>query len=125
MGKFAGKRALVSGAGSGIGRALAQRLVREGARVWVTDRDEARVKETFGSLGSYGAGMSVLDHTKADEVESLFNEVTGWAIPDILCCNVGAGLGSPIDKMTLEDWRWITDVNYWSTVYMLHYFVPA
>jgi NAD(P)-dependent dehydrogenase (short-subunit alcohol dehydrogenase family) len=127
MSFFSGKTAIVTGAGSGIGRALANALADAGCRVVITDIVEERIVEVVEELKRKGAeaGGYRVDHTSAEEVEAFsrrfFEE---WDHVDILCSNAGVGCGGRLEEMTLEDWKWVLDINLWGAIYMMHYFVP-
>lgn len=127
MSFFSGKTAIVTGAGSGIGRALANSLADAGCKVVITDIVEERIVEVVEELKRKGAeaGGYRVDHTSAEEVEAFsrrfFEE---WDHVDILCSNAGVGCGGRLEEMTLEDWKWVLDINLWGAIYMMHYFVP-
>jgi NAD(P)-dependent dehydrogenase (short-subunit alcohol dehydrogenase family) len=125
---FKGKTAVVTGGGSGIGRALALELAGAGANVVVTDRIRERVDEVVAQVRSRGvkAGGFLVDHSKREEVrafaEAFFSE---WEAVDVLCCNAGVGHGGRIEEIPLEDWEWVLDINLWGPIYMVHHFVPG
>jgi NAD(P)-dependent dehydrogenase (short-subunit alcohol dehydrogenase family) len=128
MSFFQGKTALVTGAGSGIGRALANELADAGcARVVITDIVEARIGEVVEELKRKGvqAGGYQVDHTSPEQVEAFckrfFEE---WGHVDVLCSNAGVGCGGRLEEMSLEDWKWVLDINLWGAIYMMHFFVP-
>ncbi len=128
MSFFAGKTALVTGAGSGIGRALALALADRGcASVTVTDLVPERVEATVGELERRGvrADGHAVDHSRLEEVRSLaeafFAERRAL---DVLCSNAGVGLGARFTETSIEDWEWLLGVNLWGCVYMMHEFVP-
>lgn len=127
MSVFKGKTAVVTGGGSGIGRALALELAAAGADVVITDRIQERIDETVVSLRERGvkAGGYLVDHSQREEVrafaENFFSE---WGKADVLCSNAGVGHGGRIEEISLEDWEWVLGVNLWGAIYLLHYFVP-
>lgn len=128
MGFFEKKTAIVTGGGSGIGKALAESLAREGARVVVTDIIAERARETAAGLLARGfeAGGFAVDHADPDAVEAFHRDFTSeWGHADILCLNAGIAIAGRLEEMTLDEWRRIVDVNFFGVVYMLHYFVPA
>jgi len=120
-----GKLALVTGAGSGIGRATALAFAKQGARVIVTDIDAARVEEAKGELGSaclLAKRVDVADRAAmkafADEVHALVPAV------DVLVNNAGVAVGGGILDTTLENWDWLLGVNLMGVVHGCHFFVP-
>lgn len=110
------KTALVTGAGSGIGRASAVALGRAGWRVALVGRRRERLEETAGMLE--GGVVVVGDVTKPDEVDRVFGEaVDALGRLDLLFNNAGRGSrGKPIDEMPLEDWFGVLDVNLTGSV---------
>ncbi|WP_340108115.1 SDR family oxidoreductase [Pikeienuella sp. HZG-20] len=106
------KTALITGAGSGIGRATARALAAKGWRVALVGRRRDALEETAAEIGE-GALVAPGDIAKADDVERIFVEVaTEFGRLDLLFNN--AGRGSPvadIDEMTLDDWYGVLDAN--------------
>jgi NAD(P)-dependent dehydrogenase (short-subunit alcohol dehydrogenase family) len=122
MTDIADRTAVVTGAASGIGRGIAEQLIAEGARVVLADIDEDRVREVARELGGVGVGVDVSDaksvQALADEVVSRFGGV------DIVVNNAGVGPDGRIATLTLDDWRWILDVNFMGVVHGVHSFLP-
>lgn len=101
--RFAGKRAVVTGGASGIGRATALRLVEEGAEVWIGDVDEAGGREVAG--GSNTLHFVRTDVTREDDIVALLGEADAAGGLDILFNNAGAGgAREKIDEIAVEDW---------------------
>lgn len=127
MGFYTGKTAVVTGAGSGIGRVIALALADAGCKVMITDIVEERVNEVVDELKSKGAETKgyVVDHSKREKVEKFAEDFFAeWGHIDILCSNAGVGGGGRFEEIPLEDWDWMLGVNLWGAIYMLYYFVP-
>jgi NAD(P)-dependent dehydrogenase (short-subunit alcohol dehydrogenase family) len=111
---FRGKRVFITGAASGIGLGLARSLAGCGARVWLTDRDEARVSAATVELRAAGfeASCSVLDVCDpaafAHAVDTAWSELGGM---DLLVNNAGIGAAADARDMTLELWRRVMEIN--------------
>jgi NAD(P)-dependent dehydrogenase (short-subunit alcohol dehydrogenase family) len=124
---FGGKVAVVTGGGSGIGRALALALAREGARVVVADVDEAAAAETVRLVATTGAdGLAVpVDVADRGQVESLADRVFDrYGATHVLCNNAGVVVHGALQSATWEDWQWVVGVNLWGVVHGLLAFVP-
>ena len=103
--------ALVTGAGRGIGRAVAERLAAEGYRVALTARSEDQLRETAAALAGESLVLpgDMLDPTVPDQV---IGEVErAWGPVDVLVANAGAGESAPIAKMTDEMWARQLELN--------------
>jgi NAD(P)-dependent dehydrogenase (short-subunit alcohol dehydrogenase family) len=120
--------AVVTGAGSGIGRAFAERFAAEGMRVVVADVDEARARETEALLKSRGArALAVqVDVQKAAAVEALAaRTLEAFGAVHVLCNNAGiAGLARPSWEQSLEEWQQVVGVNLWGVIHGIRTFVP-
>jgi NAD(P)-dependent dehydrogenase (short-subunit alcohol dehydrogenase family) len=128
MSKFKGKTAIITGAGSGIGRELALQLAKKGAKVVITDIDQKRIDALLAELRAKGAeaGGYRVDHSKLDDVKkfagAFFKE---WSQVDILCSNAGVGAGGRLQELQIKDWEWIMGINLWGAIYMMQLFVPS
>jgi NAD(P)-dependent dehydrogenase (short-subunit alcohol dehydrogenase family) len=129
MQDFSGKVAVVTGAASGIGRALVDRCLAEGMRVVLADIEQAPLESAVAELRA--AGPSVVgvctDVSEPESVDALaqraFDE---YGAVHLLCNNAGV-FGTrpgPIWQATLNDWRWIFGVNVWGVIHGLRSFVP-
>jgi 3(or 17)beta-hydroxysteroid dehydrogenase len=108
------KVALITGAGSGIGRATAVRFGMEGARVVVTDLEEARAANVADMLREQGAECEsrVLDvRSERDWGSVVSGAVRRWGQLDVLIANAGVSFAKPVSEMSLEEWRQVHAVN--------------
>ncbi len=125
MKDLAGKLALVTGAGSGIGRATALLLASHGARLAVVDVDGKRVEAIRAELGARCALAKRVDVSRRDEMGSLADEVHGLVgVVDLLVNNAGVGHGGGVVGTPLTDWDWVLGVNLGGVVHGCHFFVP-
>lgn len=126
MERLRGKRAIVTGAGSGIGRAIALRLSEEGARVVISDVDE----EAAGSVASETGGGEALAHktdvTRPGEVEALVETaVEAWGGLDVMVNNAGIGVAGTATNTSEEDYERVMDVCLRGTFLGMKYAIPA
>lgn len=122
-------KSVVTGAGSGIGRAFALELARRGGRVVCADVDRAGADETVRLVErSGGSALAVTcDVGRVEDVEALASAATEWfgAAPTLVVNNAGIGAGGgDIGVTPLEDWRRTVDVNLWGVVHGCHVFTP-
>lgn len=124
---FAGKRAAISGAGDGIGRALAQRLNEAGCHVWLCDLNEAKLMETADSLDRAHAGVvtHIVDCGKRDELFAWAQSVAeDTPHIDGLFNNAGVGYGAQFEDSTEDNFTWLIDINFWGVVHATRAFLP-
>ena len=122
-----GRVAVVTGAASGIGRALARELARAGSRLALSDVNDDGLAETRSLAEKEGAEVlaSHLDvadraavHRHADEV------VAHYGAAHLVINNAGVALDAPIDEMRYEDLEWLLGINFWGVVHGTKAFLP-
>ncbi len=114
MGRLEGKTAIITGAGSGLGQAMALRFVAEGARVQAADIDEAGMGATVAALGDRAtqAAWRRVDVTREDDCAAAVAEaMERWGRLDIMVANAGIGAPGSIANLALEDWQRVLDVD--------------
>jgi NAD(P)-dependent dehydrogenase (short-subunit alcohol dehydrogenase family) len=122
-----GKVAVITGAGSGIGRALAETFAAAGSAVVVADLDDGAAEivaqgiESGGGV-AFAVKVDVSDAAAVDRLAALTLERFGRV--DVLCNNAGVSTFNLISDQTLDDWRWVVGVNFWGVVHGVHTFVP-
>ena len=128
MNEFEGKVAVVTGAASGIGRALADRCVEEGMKVVLADVDVEALTITEASMKGSGAAVLAVrtDVSQAGDVKALAQKtVDAFGAVHLLCNNAGvAGTAAPTWENTLADWEWVMGVNLWGVIHGVRVFVP-
>ncbi|WP_052863280.1 SDR family NAD(P)-dependent oxidoreductase [Streptomyces niger] len=121
---LAGRTALVSGGGSGLGAAITSALLTDGARVVITGRNERNLKETATRLGP-GVSHRVCDVSDPAEVTALADSLAGEEI-SVLVNNAGiAGPVAPLTDITADDWDEVFAVNVRGVFLMCQAFLPA
>src|SRR5258708_30081097 len=118
--------AVIPGAGSGMGRCLAQKLAGMGASLAISDVDEKGLAATGALLGSAKGKVTqhivnVSDEARvkafADEVEAQHGRAT------VLFNNAGVAVLGKFEELSLEDIRWLMEINFWGVIYGVFYFI--
>ncbi|WP_372409372.1 SDR family NAD(P)-dependent oxidoreductase [Acinetobacter radioresistens] len=120
--------AVVTGAGSGIGRSFAYELAKRGGAVVCVDLNLAAAQDTVDQIKATGAKAFALqcDVGNAEQVNSVAEQaeqLLGHPVT-LLINNAGVGLGGKFDEVSLDDWKWCMQVNLWGVIHGYHAFVP-
>lgn len=123
-----GAAAVVTGAGSGIGRSFALEIARRGGSVICVDIKLADADATVAQLQALGAHAvaRAVDVSQADAMARLAEEapvLLGRPV-SLLINNAGVGLAGRMGEVSLADWQWCLGVNLWGVVHGCHHFVP-
>lgn len=130
MRELAGKVAVVTGGGGGIGKALGVRFAQEGMKVVLADNDGSLLDATVDELRAHGFDVTgvVTDVRLLESVEALRDAtLDAYGGVHVLCNNAGIGSGSqkPFWEQHVNDWRWSYDVNVFGVVNGINAFVPV
>jgi NAD(P)-dependent dehydrogenase (short-subunit alcohol dehydrogenase family) len=119
------KVAVVTGAASGIGLALCERFAAEGMHVVMADVDEERLATAAEGVEADTLAVRT-DAASWEDVEALQRKaVERFGAVHVLCNNAGVTRPGLAWELTLEQWRWVLDVNLWGTIHGLKAFVPG
>ncbi len=114
-----GKVALVTGAGSGIGKATALLFGREGARVAALSRTESEVRQTAGEVSRAGGQAIAIkaDVSRYDQMSAAIKRIVDqWGRLDVVFANAGInGVWAPLDELTLDEWNTTININLTGT----------
>jgi len=120
--------AVVTGAGGGIGRALAIALAREGCSLALADKDPHTVASTAAEAKKAGAGtvsthgVDVADLAAMTRLRDEVKQAHGYV--HLLVNNAGVALGGDFEQVSLDDMHWLIDINFWGVVYGTKLFLP-
>ncbi|MFT7646303.1 MAG: NAD(P)-dependent dehydrogenase (short-subunit alcohol dehydrogenase family) [Candidatus Poriferisodalaceae bacterium] len=121
------KTAVVTGAASGMGLAMAHSFAAAGMSVVLADIEAERLDQAVAQLTSSGhAAIGVVtDVSKEDQIQALAQATLDeFGSVHVVCNNAGIGIGGAVDEMSLDDWQWTMDVDLWSVIYGVRTFLP-
>src|SRR5947209_3090517 len=127
MQEFKDKVAVITGAASGIGRALTDRCVQEGMRVVLADVEVETLTKTEASMKASGATVLAVrtDVSQARDVEALAQKTLNtFGAVHLLCNNAGVASEAVVWESTIAEWEWVMGVNLWSVIHGVRVFVP-
>jgi NAD(P)-dependent dehydrogenase (short-subunit alcohol dehydrogenase family) len=122
MTEVAGAAVVITGGASGIGRGIGEAMLAAGSRVLIADIDAEQAELTAREIGAEWARVDV---TKVGSVEELARtSIEKLGSIDIVVNNAGVGPFAKIADLSMEDWRWILDVNLFGVIHCVHTFLP-
>lgn len=125
---FTGKRCLITGAASGIGRATALKLAARGAELFLTDRDADKLALTVAdaaALGGVVAAHRALDITDYDAVAEFGADIhAAHPAMDVVMNIAGVSAWGTVDKLTHHHWKSLVDINLMGPIHVIETFVP-
>ena len=127
MEQLEGRVAVITGAGSGIGEALARATARAGMKVVAADIEIDEVNRVAASLEDTGTDCVAIETGVADRdaVEKLASEAYDrFGAVHLLCNNAGVLVYEPVNAASLDDWEWVLSVNLYGVIHGVQAFVP-
>ena len=127
MDDFRGKVVAITGAASGLGAETARSFARRGARLELCDIDNDGLRSISEELkrGGTEVAIEVVDVSSAEQVKAWSEHVfeRSGAV-DVLVNNAGVTCAGRFEELTLDDWQWITGINFWGVIHGCHFFYP-
>ena len=127
MREFTGRVAAITGAGSGIGRALAENLARRGTHLALSDINEDGLAESVALCEGHGVKVTP-QHLDVADRAAVFKwadqVVADHGKVNLIFNNAGVALGATIEAMSYEDFEWLMNINFWGVVHGTKAFLP-
>ncbi len=125
--RFPKQRAFITGAASGLGLAISERLAARGWKLLLADINQQRLDETYDMLIGRGAqvrklAVDVTDYAALEDAAAQL--VEHWGGVDMVFNNAGIATAGAIDELELDDWRRTVDIDLWSVIYGCKIFTP-
>jgi NAD(P)-dependent dehydrogenase (short-subunit alcohol dehydrogenase family) len=127
MDDLAGRTAVITGAASGLGRAMAERLAAEGMRLVLADIERGPLQDVAHSLGNAATEVVTqpVDVARVEDVERLAEVAFDrFGAVHVLCNNAGVVKRARSWNLTLDDWQWVLGVDLWGVIHAVRAFVP-
>ena len=127
MKSFADRVAAITGAGSGMGRAIAQSLAQQGCHIAISDIDEDSLNETARSITNTSINVTVhpLNVSDREQVEQFAADtVREHGKVNMIFNNAGVSVTDTAEHMSYEDFEWLMSINFWGVVYGTKSFLP-
>jgi 3-dehydrosphinganine reductase len=122
---FLDKNIIITGGSSGIGFALAKECIDFGAKVWILGRDENKLQQAKLNINSDSLNIIAADVTKLDQLQIAFDHFEkNNLIVDYLINSAGVTHPGEFEKLDINIFQWMMDINYFGTVYMIKTFLP-
>jgi len=127
MKEFEGKTAVITGGASGIGRVIAERCLKEDMNIVLADIEEKALTKAKNELETMGGSVLAIktDVSKLQDIEKLAEKtMESFEQVHLLFNNAGVGAPGAVWECSLDDWKWVIDVNLWGVIYGVHVFTP-
>jgi NAD(P)-dependent dehydrogenase (short-subunit alcohol dehydrogenase family) len=127
MERFKDRVAVVTGAASGIGLALAQRFAAEGMKVVMADVETSALEAAAATVRATAPAVLAVrtDVARAEDVDRLAGETYAtFGAAHVVCNNAGVAVIGAVHEQTLADWQWVLGVNLWGVIHGVHAFLP-
>ncbi|MGB0938156.1 MAG: SDR family oxidoreductase [Colwellia sp.] len=128
MSQFKNKVAVITGAASGIGYALATKLAEQGCHLVLVDRNEEQLVKVQEEVSSKGIRCLIknVDVANSEAFKELATEVNStFDSVDLLFNNAGVSLIDTVENQSLEDFHWLMNINFWGVVHGVNAFLPS